>query len=71
MPPGFAWRSRDNVTLLMTAAQLAAMYQLVMLHVNTCKALSWTKKAEIDALADVDAAVAYAAGPHSTTVAAF
>ena len=63
LPPGLAWRSRDNVMIPMTGAQLAQMYRAVIQHVNTCKSLAWTKQAEIEALADVDAAIAYAADP--------
>lgn len=52
LPAGFSWRTADNIDVALDAAGLLSLAGAMLVHVNACWQVSWTKKAEIDALTD-------------------
>lgn len=56
---GEIWRMADNVNVPLTNAELIEIASTVRAHIKQCFGLAWHHKAQIDALPDVDAILAY------------
>jgi hypothetical protein len=50
LPATFTWRTKDNINVPMTAAQLIEFNQAVAAHVNACYVESWARKSALDNL---------------------
>ena len=51
LPVGFSWRTSDNANVAMDSADLNALAQVMLDHVNACYGASWSHKDAIEALA--------------------
>jgi hypothetical protein len=52
LPAGFAWRSKDNVDVPMTATEVVGLLGTMIVTANTLFQESWVRKQEVTAAAD-------------------